>query len=304
MRLYSLRDPSHRWWFLGGGPAGRRPAAGCTSPRGSRAWTSRRSCRCPSSTARPHPGGADRGRVPAPGDHRPRGAGLRLPGAASPSLPEIAALELFHGPTLAFKDFGAASSRRAAAARRPAGGRPADRAHRDLRRHRGGGGARLPPRPRRRRGRALPRGRISALQERLFCTLGTNPLLRGGRCLRRLPAPGQGVLRRRGALLPLGLTSANSINVARLYAQVCTFFEGWPPRAGRCGDLRASGNFGHLTAGLMAARLGLPVKAFVAATNMNRTVPDFLESGVYRPASRSPRSRAPWTWARPTTGSG
>src|SRR5207244_8801243 len=86
----------------------------------------------------------------------------------------------------------------------------------------------------------------------------------------------------------LGLTSANSINIARLLAQILYYFEA-------VAELRKQGiadapviavpcgNFGNLCAGLMAWKLGLPVRAFVAATNDNDTVPRYLESGEYQP---------------------
>ncbi len=85
----------------------------------------------------------------------------------------------------------------------------------------------------------------------------------------------------------LGLTSANSINLARLLAQLLYYFEAVAQL--RIQEMRdppviavPSGNFGNLCAGLMAQQMGLPVKAFVAATNANRTVPDYLDTGRYQ----------------------
>ncbi|MBI3131275.1 MAG: threonine synthase [Acidobacteria bacterium] len=84
----------------------------------------------------------------------------------------------------------------------------------------------------------------------------------------------------------LGLVSANSINPARWLPQSLYFFE-LVHRLLRAGEARPpliavpSGNFGNLAAGLLARRWGLPVAGFVAATNANRTVPDFLSSGRY-----------------------
>lgn len=84
------------------------------------------------------------------------------------------------------------------------------------------------------------------------------------------------------------LTSANSINVGRLLPQIFYYVHAWA-------ELTAakvkkppvisvpSGNFGNLTAGLMAQLLGTPISHFVAATNANATVPDYLTEGVYRP---------------------
>ena len=87
------------------------------------------------------------------------------------------------------------------------------------------------------------------------------------------------------------LTPANSINLGRLLPQVFYYFLllGLPPAdAGRHDDEGPivsvpSGNFGNLTAGLMAKRLGLPVRRFVAATNVNDVVPEYLRSGRYEP---------------------
>ena len=82
------------------------------------------------------------------------------------------------------------------------------------------------------------------------------------------------------------LASANSINVGRLLPQVLYYFlavsqlpAGAPPPI----IATPSGNFGNLTAGLYAKRLGLPVARFVAATNVNDVMPEYLETGVFRP---------------------
>jgi threonine synthase len=83
----------------------------------------------------------------------------------------------------------------------------------------------------------------------------------------------------------LGLNSANSINIARLMAQVCYYFEA----AAVVEDIEKtvfcvpSGNFGNVTAGLVARAIGLPYKRIVAATNVNDTVPRFLASGHWDP---------------------
>jgi threonine synthase len=92
------------------------------------------------------------------------------------------------------------------------------------------------------------------------------------------------------------LTPANSINLGRLLPQVFYYFllaRLGPAKAGHyAGEGKAeagpivsvpSGNFGNLTAGLIAKRIGLPVRRFVAATNVNDVVPAYLRSGVYEP---------------------
>jgi threonine synthase len=131
-----------------------------------------------------------------------------------------------------------------------------------------------------------PRGRISPLQEKLFCTLGGN--------VRTVAVESDfdtcqalvkqcfddAELKQR-----LGLNSANSINIARLLAQVCYYFEA----GAAVRDIEntvlsvPSGNFGNVTAGLVARRIGLPYKRIIAATNVNDTVPRFFASGRWDP---------------------
>lgn len=133
-----------------------------------------------------------------------------------------------------------------------------------------------------------PRGKVSPLQEKLFCTLGGN--------IRTLAIEGdfdacQALVKQAfddpTLCRELGLNSANSINISRLLAQICYYFEAVAqlPQAARNQLVISvpSGNFGDLTAGLLAQSLGLPVKRFIAATNANDTVPRFLSSGVWQP---------------------
>jgi threonine synthase len=82
------------------------------------------------------------------------------------------------------------------------------------------------------------------------------------------------------------LTSANSVNVGRLLPQSVYYFHA----AGQVGEVgrdvvfsTPSGNFGNLTAGLLAKRAGLPIARFVAATNANDVVPAYLETGRFEP---------------------
>jgi threonine synthase len=82
------------------------------------------------------------------------------------------------------------------------------------------------------------------------------------------------------------LTSANSINVARWLPQMFYFFFAYKQLKKLRKELVfsvPSGNFGNICAGIMASKLGLPVKHFVAATNINDTVADYLENGEYKP---------------------
>ncbi|MHB1176918.1 MAG: threonine synthase [Daejeonella sp.] len=83
------------------------------------------------------------------------------------------------------------------------------------------------------------------------------------------------------------LTSANSINISRLIPQTFYYFYAYAQlqKIEKTGVVFSvpSGNFGNIGAGLLAWKMGLPVKQFLAATNSNDTVPSFLESGVYQP---------------------
>jgi threonine synthase len=205
----------------------------------------------------------------------------------------VFALELFHGPTLAFKDFGARFF--AAVLDRV---RPPDRPVTILTATSGDTGAAVAQAFWRRPGvRAVvlyPRGRVSALQERQFATLGEN--------VTAVAVAGsfddcQALVKTAFADAELsarhGLTSANSINVARLLPQILYYTEAVAALRRR-GVLDPpviavpSGNFGNLCAGLLARAMGLPVGAFVAATNTNVTVPEYLETGSYRPRPSVP----------------
>jgi threonine synthase len=82
------------------------------------------------------------------------------------------------------------------------------------------------------------------------------------------------------------LTSANSINVARWLPQMFYFFFAYKELHKQGKDLIfsvPSGNFGNICAGIMAQKIGLPIKHFIASTNINDTVPNFLIDGVYKP---------------------
>lgn len=87
------------------------------------------------------------------------------------------------------------------------------------------------------------------------------------------------------------LTSANSINVARWLPQMFYYFLAYKQMKAAHPKLIfsvPSGNFGNICAGMMAAAMGLPVSHFVAATNVNDTVPRFMETGKYDPHSAVP----------------
>ena len=133
-----------------------------------------------------------------------------------------------------------------------------------------------------------PSGKVSDIQEKQFTTLGKNisVLEVDGTfddCQRLVKqAFGDSELQQK-----LFLTSANSINIARLIPQSFYYFYAWSRLKVR-GEVVVSvpsGNFGNLTAGLLAKRLGLPVQQFVASTNANDIVPQYLSSKRFEPKS-------------------
>jgi threonine synthase len=84
----------------------------------------------------------------------------------------------------------------------------------------------------------------------------------------------------------LFLTSANSINIARLIPQAFYYFNAYSQLKDKSRPLVfsvPSGNFGNLTAGLIAKKMGLPAEFFIAATNINDVVPEYLSNGIFRP---------------------
>ena len=212
--------------------------------------------------------------------------------------PDMFTLELFHGPTLAFKDFGARFMARAMARLKT---QPKHEARSPDERHRitilaatsGDTGSAVAHAFWRVEGIDVcvlyPQGRVSPLQERQMATLGDNvhTFAVDGRfddCQRLV----KGAFAEPELRAKFGLTTANSINLGRLVPQVFYYFEAvaqWR-RAGFVGRPTIgvpSGNFGNLTAGLMAERLGLPINRFVAATNANDVVPRYLDTGDYTP---------------------
>ncbi|MDE7393451.1 MAG: threonine synthase, partial [Muribaculaceae bacterium] len=134
-----------------------------------------------------------------------------------------------------------------------------------------------------------PKGKVSAIQECQFTTLGRN--------ITALEVDGtfddcQALVKKAFLDEELNskflLTSANSINVARFLPQAFYYFNAYAQlkRLGKENEMVVtvpSGNFGNLSAALIAKRMGLPVKRFIAACNSNRPFPDYIESGVYSP---------------------
>ncbi|HNV68223.1 MAG TPA: threonine synthase [Candidatus Ozemobacteraceae bacterium] len=221
-------------------------------------------------------------------------------------------LELFHGPTLAFKDFGARFLARILGhATRHQTGKPLT----ILTATSGDTGAAVAQAFHRVPGIRVvvlfPKHRISPLQERLFATLGDNVLaLRVAGSFDDCQSLVKACFRDRELCRHFGLTSANSINPARLLAQIGYYLVGvaiWRQQTGRTDAPTITvpcGNFGNLTAGLLAERLGLPVRRFLIATNANTVVPEYLAGAPYTPrASVATLANAmdvgaPNNWAR------
>lgn len=132
-----------------------------------------------------------------------------------------------------------------------------------------------------------PSGKVSKLQEKQLTTLGHN--------ITALEVQGtfddcQALVKKafldRETNQHLRLSSANSINIARLIPQSFYYFEAYKQLKDKSKPLVfciPSGNFGNLTAGLLAQKMGLPIDHFIAATNINDVVPQYLQTGQFIP---------------------
>jgi threonine synthase len=202
-------------------------------------------------------------------------------------------LELFHGPSMAFKDFGARfmaatmsyflqkSHRKIhilVATSGDTGGAVAQGFYRT---------------PNIDVTILYPSGKVSEIQEKQLTTLGEN--------IRALEVNGtfddcQSLVKQafldKELTAKFDLASANSINIARLIPQAFYYAAAYAQLKKQGNVLPIviavpSGNFGNLSAGIMAWRMGMPVQKFIAATNLNKVVPEFLHSGIYTPISPS-----------------
>jgi threonine synthase len=205
---------------------------------------------------------------------------------------QVHVLELFHGPSLAFKDFGARFMAQLmgyfnkgeqqeltilVATSGDTGGAVAAGFYKTL-------GIKVII--------LYPSGKVSNLQEKQLTTLGEN--------ISALEINGtfddcQALVKK--AFLDtdlrshLRLSSANSINIARLIPQSLYYFEAYKQlekSRKKTVFCVPSGNFGNLTAGLMAQKMGLPIAHFIAATNINDVVPSYLATGAYHPRPSVP----------------
>ncbi len=197
----------------------------------------------------------------------------------------IASLELFHGPTMAFKDVGAKFMAKCleyfnignteeitvlVATSGDTGGAVANG-------FLGAKGVNVVI--------LYPSGKVSDVQEKQLTTLGKN--------ITALEVDGvfddcQEMVKTAflDEEITKTLTSANSINVARWLPQMFYFFFAYKELHNKHKELVfsvPSGNFGNICAGIMAQKLGLPIKHFVASTNVNDTVPKYLINGIYNP---------------------
>ncbi len=199
---------------------------------------------------------------------------------------DIGSLELYHGPTLAFKDFGGRFMAQALVQV------AADKKITILTATSGDTGAAVAHAfyhlPNIRVVILYPEGKISPLQEKLFCTLGDNiHTIAIQSDFDACQALVKKAFDDEELKTKIGLNSANSINISRLLAQICYYFEAYAQLTAKQREQLVisvpSGNFGDLTAGLLAKTMGLPIKRFIAATNANDTVPRYLETGKWEP---------------------
>ena len=202
--------------------------------------------------------------------------------------PGIYALELFHGPTLAFKDVGARFMARLL--RHFTGGEgqvnvlvatSGDTGSAVANGFLGVDGIRVFV--------LYPKGKVSPIQECQFTTLGKNiTALEIDGVFDDCQALVKAAFMDTELNAVMRLTSANSINVARFLPQAFYYFWAYAQlqRLGKAGKVVCcvpSGNFGNICAALFGKRMGLPIGRFIAANNANSVFYEFLQTGDYRP---------------------
>ena len=204
----------------------------------------------------------------------------------------LSILELFHGPTCAFKDFGARFMSRLF---RYFYGSDSSQVLTVLTATSGDTGSAVADaffdaseNPAIRVVVLFPKGKISEIQARQMTTLGGNiyALEVDGNfddCQRLVKE----ALHDSSFTTEYPLTSANSINIARLLPQSLYYVYAWLLLAPNSHPVFSvpSGNLGNLTGGLLAQHLGMPVTRFIAATNKNEVFPRYLNTGEYLPSS-------------------
>ncbi len=202
--------------------------------------------------------------------------------------PNVFSFELFHGPTLAFKDVGArimarflskfANSNKKITVLVATSGDTGSAVANGFLNVKGIDVVVL-----------YPKGMVSNIQEKQFTTLGNN--------ITALEVNGtfddcQRMVKEAFADDELNntmqLSSANSINVARFLPQAVYYFYAYAQLKDKSKPIVfsvPSGNYGNLTAGLIAKKSGLPISNFIASANINKVVVDYLDSGVFSPKS-------------------
>jgi threonine synthase len=134
-----------------------------------------------------------------------------------------------------------------------------------------------------------PKGKVSEIQEKQFPTLGKNvTALEVEGSFDDCQALVKQAFMDTELKSQLTITSANSINVARFLPQSFYYFNAYaqlPDKSGEVIISVPSGNFGNLTSGLIAKKMGLPVKSFIAANNINKVVYNYLNTGSFKPTA-------------------
>ncbi len=200
-------------------------------------------------------------------------------------------LELFHGPSLAFKDFGARFMAQLmsyfdqeekeelvilVATSGDTGGAVASGFYKTP-------GIKIVI--------LYPSGKVSHLQEKQLTTLGHNiSALEVDGTFDDCQAMVKNAFLDSELNAKIRLSSANSINIARLIPQTFYYFEAFKQLSTDTDKVAfcvPSGNFGNLTAGVLAKRMGLNIHQFIAATNINDVVPKYLETGIFTPRPSS-----------------
>jgi threonine synthase len=201
--------------------------------------------------------------------------------------PGLHSLELFHGPTLAFKDVGGRFMARMlnyftknqheeiivlVATSGDTGSAVANG-------FLGVEGIKV--------GILYPKNKVSSIQEKQFTTLGQNiTAFEVDGTFDDCQAMVKQAFRDDALRQTLNLTSANSINIARLLPQSFYYFQGYAQLPDKQKEMIVcvpSGNYGNITAAIIAKRMGLPIQHLIAATNVNDVVPEFLRTSVYTP---------------------
>jgi threonine synthase len=200
----------------------------------------------------------------------------------------LSLLELFHGPTAAFKDFGARFLAAALARLPRPSGRPLNMLVATSGDTGGAVAAAFHGRPGMQVTVLFPKGLVSPTQERQLTCWGGNVAscaVRGSfdDCQRLVKE----ALRAPELRARFDLSSANSINLGRLLPQMVYYAAAslalYREQRERAAFLIPSGNLGNALACIWARKLGLPIGDIVLAHNANRTVPDYLQSGQWRP---------------------